>query len=790
MRLLDAAPPPAVAPDPTGRFLILVHRDALPPISALAEPLLEIGGRRINPRTHGPHAPLRYVSLTLVRVADGMSQPVRLPAEATLGFVRWSPDGSRFAFTVTTSKGIELWVGDPHEASVRRLTGPILNATGGAPCAWTYDSRHMICRFVSAAPALGAPSGSASTRPIIMQSAGEAGAVSASWSVRRDASAQPALEHFMTAQLAVVDASSGEHRPIGVPAVFDFVQPAPGAPYLLVSRRLPGGAPGAEVIEIWDDRGRVVRALAHLPPSSGTGASSGPRGFRWQASAPAVVVWVEGAEKAGGKGPGGDALKVLPAPFSTRPRVLYRTEFRFAGLEWLQGGGSALVHEYHPLRGRKRSWLVSIDGGDARARLLWDRDVDARRQDPGEAVTTRNRFGERVIAVHQGFIYLAGRGAGADGERSYLDRMKLDTLETERLWRSPQGSYETLVQLLSDDAATILTRHETPASPPNYFVRDLADGSQRRLTRFERMPPDLVQAKSVRLVYEREDGVALSATLHVPAGYRGDRRLPMIIWAYPKTYRSETAASQRSHSLHRFVDVEQALRLMFLLRGYAVMDDVAMPVIGEGYAANDTFVGQIVANAAAAIDAAVERGIADRDRVGVAGHSYGAFMVVNLLAHSDLFRAGVALSGAYNRTLTPFGFQTEKRHLWDAPATYLEMSPLLYADRISAPLLLIHGLEDDNAGTSPMQSRYLYQAIEGTGGDARLVLLPREGHVYRARESVLHTAAEMLDWFDAHVKGQGPRGERAVVAEQGDAREEMTLLPVSAPGGAAARASE
>ena len=167
---------------------------------------------------------------------------------------------------------------------------------------------------------------------------------------------------------------------------------------------------------------------------------------------------------------------------------------------------------------------------------------------------------------------------------------------------------------------------------------------------------------------------------------------------------------------------------------------------------HDTFLEQIVAAAQAAIDKAASMGVADPERVGVGGHSYGAFMTANLLAHCDLFGTGVARSGAYNRTLTPFGFQAERRPLWEAPEIYFKVSPFMHADKIDEPLLLIHGMMDNNSGTYPMQSERLYAAIKGNGGSARLVMLPAESHGYRARESVLHVLAEMIDWFDRHLK--------------------------------------
>lgn len=133
-------------------------------------------------------------------------------------------------------------------------------------------------------------------------------------------------------------------------------------------------------------------------------------------------------------------------------------------------------------------------------------------------------------------------------------------------------------------------------------------------------------------------------------------------------------------------------------------------------------------------------------------------MTANLLAHSDLFRAGIARSGAYNRTLTPFGFQSERRTFWEAPEMYAKVSPFWYADKIKEPILLIHGEADNNQGTFPIQSERMFAAIRGNGGTARLVMLPLEAHGYAAKESTEHTLFEMVQWFDKWVKNAKPRG--------------------------------
>jgi dipeptidyl aminopeptidase/acylaminoacyl peptidase len=355
-------------------------------------------------------------------------------------------------------------------------------------------------------------------------------------------------------------------------------------------------------------------------------------------------------------------------------------------------------------------------------------------------------------------IYLAGTGSSPEGDRPFLDRLNVTTFATERLFRSDNASYESFVGLIDDGAAKILTRYETRKDPPNYYVRDLRAGSRQAITQFADPHPQITAAERTLVTYKRADGVQLNGTIYVPPGHRPGERLPMLVWAYPREFVDADAASQVTGSPNRFTVVSGASHLLLLTQGYAIFDGPTMPIVGPGETANDKYVEQLVASAEAAVEKAVEMGVADRHRVGVGGHSYGAFMTANLLAHSDLFAAGIARSGAYNRSLTPFGFQSERRTFWDVPQVYAAMSPFWFAHRINEPILLIHGEADDNSGTFPIQSERLYMALKGHGATVRYVTLPHEAHGYAARESVLHTVAETLNWLDKYVKAASARG--------------------------------
>ncbi len=770
VRILDAAPTPMVSVSPDRRRLLILRRESLPPLSELARPYLALAGDRIDPRTNGPHRTARITGYARMDLAGGKEMPVDLPADAHLGAPLWAPDGRRFALLLRRSDGIELWVGDAETGAVRALIGPRVNAAYGSAFDWMPDSRRVAVKLVPAGrgPAPEAPP--TPVGPVVQESlGGKAAPVRTFQDLLKGPHDEALFEHYMTSRLALVDVESGRIDEIGAPGLIGGVDPSPTGEFLMVARTvrpysylLPAGS-FPEVIEVWDLTGRVVRELARIPARENVpieGVVTGPRAHRWSpVEGTAEVFWVEALDGGDPKNkvPQRDRGFLLRAPFDGEAREIFRTEHRFTGLTWVQGGGVALLGEYDRDKRWTRTWIVDLDRAGVEPVKLWDRSVHDRYGDPGRPELTRNAAGKSVALRQGNAIFLSGAGSTPTGDRPFFDRLDLGTREAVRLWRCAEGEYETVLEALDAGGRQILTRHESQVSPPNYFVRDLggATAAVRALTAFPDPAPQLREVRKELVTYTRADGVPLSATLYLPPGYESGTRLPLIVWAYPREFVDTSTAGQVSGSPHRFTRMEGTSHLFLLLAGYAIMDNAAMPVVGDPETMNDTFVEQIVADARACIDKAVEMGVADGERVGVGGHSYGAFMTANLLAHSDLFRAGVARSGAYNRTLTPFGFQSERRTLWEAPRSYVDLSPFMHAHRINEPLLLIHGQTDDNPGTFPLQSERLFHGVKGTGGRARLVLLPHEGHGYTARESVLHVLAEMIDWFDRHVKAAG-----------------------------------
>jgi dipeptidyl aminopeptidase/acylaminoacyl peptidase len=755
---LDAPPAPVVSLSPTRDRLLLVQGVRYPPVSDLAQPMVRLAGLRINPKTNGPHLPARYVGLTLQTLADGKQTRVEVPDNALLGLPAWSPDGGRFAFTNTTDKGVELWLGDARTGAVHRVDGVALNAAYGDPVDWLPDGQTLLCHTVVSDRGDPPPAPAVPKGPTVQESSGKAGPVRTFQDLLASPHDEDLFEYYASSQLVLVGVD-GKATPLGKPALFAAAEPSPDGKLLLVVRThrpfsylYPAGAFPKDV-EVWDRSGKVVYKLASLPLADKVpieGVPTGPRSAHWRPTEPATLAWVEALDEGDPKKkvPARDRLLQLAAPFTGEPVQVAKTQHRFAGLTWGEKDGLALVRDYDRDRRWSRTYAIKADRPDQEPRLLWDRSVQDRYGDPGTPLLRPLPNGHRVLWQQGDALLLAGEGATPKGSRPFLDRFDLTTQKSERLFRSDEEGYEQVVALVSDKGPRFLTRHESPKDPPNYLLRSAAETGSKALTDFKDPQPQLRGITKKLVTYKRADGVPLSFTLYLPPDHKEGQRLPTVIWAYPREFNDADTAGQVAGSDQRFTTLAGPSHLFFLLQGYAVLDDAALPVVGDPETANNTYLDQVVAGAKAAIDKAVELGVTDRDRVGVGGHSYGAFMTANLLAHCDLFKAGVARSGAYNRTLTPFGFQSERRTLWEAPDVYLKLSPFMYADKIKAPLLLIHGEADNNPGTFPMQSERLFQAIRGNGGTVRYVVLPFESHGYTARESVEHTLYEMIAWFD------------------------------------------
>jgi dipeptidyl aminopeptidase/acylaminoacyl peptidase len=762
--IVDAPPTPTVSMSPAGDVMALIDRESMPSIAYISEPILRIAGMRITPAFNSRQVLSFSTGLSLKDMKTGLVRKIALPGGFRFTFPSWSPDGQRIAFLRYVEGGVELWAADVKAGTAKALTPAVVNAVlGGVD--WMPDSRRIVVPLVpeGRGPAPAAPR--VPVGPEIQVSGGKEAKVATYQDLLKNSFDELLFDHYATFQTGIVDAAAGGVRKVGKPGIYDSISVSPAMDYFLVERikrpysySLPASG-FSHSVEIWDMDGGLVKVLADLPTEENVpinGVPKGPRGVNWMTHKPATLIWTEALDEGDPKAtvPFRDRYMTLDAPFAGEPGEALKLKERAAGITYFAAPGKALASQSEWKRNWRTTFLVDLLNPAAEPVKIWDRSTQDRYNDPGRPVTTNLKTGERVIIQDKDWIYLSGAGSSPKGDHPFLDRMNLKTMKVERLFECQDPAYETFVDFAGASRTKFITSYETKIDPPNYYLYDLKTKKRTALTDFKDPAPQLTGIKKDRITYKRADGLELSGTLYLPPGHKPGTRLPVVVWAYPMEYDTAAVAGQVRGSVNRFTFFRGTSQLFFVTQGYAVLDNAEMPVVGDPQTVNDTFVQQIVSNAEAAIRKLDEMGVGDPKRVGVGGHSYGAFMTANLLARCDLFAAGIARSGAYNRTLTPFGFQSERRTLWEAPETYIKMSPFMQANKINEPLLLIHGMADNNSGTFPIQSERLFAALKGFGATARFVYLPYESHGYSARESVLHVLAEMFEWFDRYVKNK------------------------------------
>jgi dipeptidyl aminopeptidase/acylaminoacyl peptidase len=700
----------------------------------------------------------------------------------------WSRDGNHLAFTVTTPAGTALWVADTGNGTARRLTTATLNFTiargnivDDAGCNWLNGKAPLVCRLWPANRGAGPKASEVPTGVIVQESYGRSAPARTYEYLLQSPTDEALFDYYFTDQLSLVGLD-GKITPIGPPGIHVRATPSPDGNYLLVetvqrpySYQVPMDVFPSRT-EVWNLNGKILREIrnshvAEEAPSARDAVLPGIRIVNWRPDVPATLVMVEALDKGNPRNtvPKRDQVSLLSAPFNGAATPFVQTEYRYGGINWVSPRTAFLTDRLS--RGAKqRVWMIdpsATNGGTPK--LIWDRSAEDRYSNPGTWVYVLDPASDRFVPLRSSdgrYLYLRGEGASPEGDRPFMDRFDLTTGKSERLWQSAVPNYEQVLQVVDPDATRIITERESPTDPPNIFVRGLRDKSLTQVTKLGDPAPYFANVKSELITYTRPDGVKLSATLYLPPGYdKSQGRLPFFFWAYPREFQSADAASQLTGSPYQFKRPGRQNYLMLLMHGYGVLDGPTMPIVGaNGKEPNDSYIDQLVASAQAAVDKIVDMGVADRDRVAIGGHSYGAFMTVNLLAHSHIFRTGIAESGAYNRSLTPFGFQSEPRTYWEAPEVYNAMSPFNYANKITEPVLLIHGQRDDNSGTFPIQSERLFAAIKGNGGNVRYVQLPLEPHGYTALETQRHLLWEYINWLDKYVKNAPPRAATSATA--------------------------
>lgn len=778
-QILDVPPPPAILLSPNREWMVELERPLLLPISLLAETEVPLAGFLINPKTNAPARSNPFQSMrvrTLISVE--MSKTVALPDDAQIGFLKWSPDSRKLAFTLTQATGLELWFMDVADFIPQRLTEPVLNAAYGEPYRWLSDET-LICKFIPG----DAPEGSRARcdrpkppsepavplGPLIQENLDGKSPTRTYTNLLQNPHDEALLEYYLTSTLEKVTLDGHRTLLVSSSLIHEAI-PSPDSKFILLTtlhRPFSYQVPISyfpKKIEVIDDTGKLAYEIADIPlfirrTTKFDEVRTGRRGVSWRSDAKATLSWLEALDEGDPTRdvPKRDALFELDAPFIDTPKQLWQSEYRFHNLAWGKEDVALVWERWYDTR-KERIWRIYPKAPETPPQLLFDRSYEDKYTDPGSTLMTVGPYRYRVLrfAPQGNIIYLSGRGASANGMYPFLDCLDLETGNKQRLWQCQDPYLEEICYLLDDEAQTVITRRQSQTEPPNYFLWNHQDNQiPIALTHYQDPAPQLAGVYSELVKYQRGDGVQLSAKLYLPPGYdtKRDGPLPILFWVYPEEFKDKEFAGQITKSENTFSRPNRASVLFLLTQGYAVLSGPTLPIIGEGDAEpNDTYVEQLIAGAQAAVNYVVERGIADPNRIGIGGHSYGAFTAVNLLIHTDLFRIGIARSGAYNRTLTPFGFQGEQRNFWEAQQTYIHMSPFTHAAKVKAPLLLIHGKKDTNPGTYPLQTERLYEALKGLGATVRLVVLPLEDHGYRSREGVAHVLWEIINWCDKYLK--------------------------------------
>lgn len=777
LELADYERPPSVFMDSRKEMMVFNYLNTYKTLDELSQDEVRLGGLRVNPNTRISSTATYVNNVKLRKLNEREPKQVEgLPDHAKIANYSWSPDESMLAFTHTTEHGVELWVIEMATAKARRISAPgtYLNASMGRPYSWYSDGQNLLARITPSdvAPLIDA-STSLPTGPIISEGSGEASQNRTYQDLLSNPTDEVNFERLIRSELhtLALDGSSTPFMPADLYVETSF---SPDGSYLLVttlSRPFSYIVPWyrfPQKSQVFTREGVLTAIVNEVPlnevmPKGFSAVRKGRRSMDWRDDVPAQLYFAEALDEGdpANEVPYRDAIYLWNAPFIEAPTQLTKTTYRFRGITWGDASHAVMMDLWYDTR-MVRTYLIDPSTPGAEPKVMNERSYQDVYADPGSFETERNAYGRSVISIHKGKAYLFGSGYTPDGQFPFIDELDLESLETKRLYKSTyEDQKEDLRSFIDIDKGEVLVMLQSATAFPNYYVRNLRRRSApRQLTFFENPFKPLERVHKEVLTYQRADSVELTGTLYLPEGY--DRKaktekLPLLIWAYPREYKDKGDAGQNTQNPNTFTYPYYGSFVYWVRRGYAVLDNAAFPIVGEGdEEPNDTFIEQLVANAEAAINAVDDLGYIDRNRVGVGGHSYGAFMTANLLTHSDLFACGIARSGAYNRTLTPFGFQSEQRNYWDNPEVYHRMSPFMNAHLMKTPMLLTHGEADNNPGTFTLQTERYFQALKNLGAPARMVILPKESHGYVARPNIMHLLWEQDQFLEKHLKGVSP----------------------------------
>ena len=764
LNLANAKLTPTVSINDKGDWMLIMERSAMPTVEELAQPELRIAGLRINPNNFSPSRSTNAIGLSVKEIKTGQDFLISgLPINLKASNFQWSPNDDKIAFTQNNAVDIDLYVIDLKTKKATKTNKTPLNIVIN-DLSWLDNN--SVLYHATVAPARNAPKKMLAPKgPTVQQNMGKVAASATYQDLIKSPYDEQLFEFYTTSQL--VKNTNGIETKIGSPQIYGSAIISPDKKYFLVEKidkpfsyLVPVYSFNSTIV-VTDIDGKVLKEIAKLPsgelaPSGYDNVLNAPRGHSWVNTLPNTISWIEPLDSGliKKKVEFHDVAYMQAAPFTATPTMLMKTPMRMGNISSLTEN-ELLFSEYSRVKHQQK--LSKFDVVKKEVKNLIDRSTDDAYNDPGTPISASNKFGKNSVKVLANrTVLMRGAGASSKGDLPFLNSFNVDTKEVKTLWRCQEPYYEVVTNILDFDKLNFVTSRQGQNETPNYYLYN-GGNTGKQLTNFPDPQPELRGITKEKITYKRKDGVNLAADLYLPKGYskEKDGALPVIMWAYPREFKSSNDAAQIRGSKYTFVRVSWGSPIFWATQGYAVMDNTEFPIVGEGdKQPNDNFIEQLVWNAEAAIKKIADLGVGDSTKVAVGGHSYGAFMTVNLLAHCKLFKAGIARSGAYNRSLTPFGFQNEERTYWQAPELYFKMSPFSYANQIKTPLLMIHGEADNNPGTFPIQSERLYNAIKGHGGTVRFVQLPYESHGYAAKENILHMLWEQNEWLEKYVKGK------------------------------------
>ncbi len=770
--MLDYERAPSVRIDSRKENMIFFYRDNYRTLEDLNQQEMRLAGIRINPITNIETSVTYTNNIKIKRIGDEKELQVSgLPHNPRISNTQFSPDETLMAFTHTTDKGVELWLLNVADASAKRISEAILNANLGSPYSWLKDNSAFLVRVLpSSRAALLDESMNIPTGPTISESHGKESQNRTYQDLLKNRLDEKNFETLVKSELFIYDLE-GNSKKFMKEALYSSESISPDGNYVMITTierpysyivtmsRFP------QTSIVYDFSGKKIKTVNEIPlieisPKGSSSTREGKRSMSWRSDKPATLYFVTALD-------GGDGDKKVDfrdqvfqweAPFDKEPISMAKTPQRYSGISW-GNETRALIMDSDRDKNNSKTYLFDPSNPNSQPIVIFDRNTEDVYSNPGRVASIRNEYSRMVMQIDNDNVYLVGDGYSKEGQFPFIDELNLKTLKTKRIYQSSYTDKKEDIESIDDiKKGNILVRIQSQTDFPNYYMRNIRKKKNNliQITNFDNPFLVLSNVHKEVIKYTREDGIELSGTLYLPVGYDMNKKekVPMLLWAYPKEYKDAAAASQSTHNPNLFTVPSYGSFVYWVTRGYAVLQDAAFPIVGEGdKEPNDTFIEQLIMNAKAAIDAVDALGYIDRTKVAAGGHSYGAFMTANLLTHCDLFACGIARSGAYNRTLTPFGFQNESRNYWDAPDVYTRMSPFMNAHKMKTPLLLIHGEADNNTGTFTMQSERYFQALKGLGAPARLVLLPRESHGYAAKENVLHVLWEQDAFLEKHLKG-------------------------------------